>query len=97
MQSSNEKNDSNDQNETQKTKTIEQIIRGMEFRINNLATQMAQLEPKLEENKPEIQRVYWSSYERHNELTALLQFIKSEGCGPKACGGCATPCSSKRG
>ena len=77
-------------------KTIEQIIKGMEFRVARLETQMAQLEPMLEE-KPETKQVYWSCYERHNELTALLQFIKNEGCGPKACGGCATPCSSKRG
>ena len=77
-------------------KTIEQIIKGMEFRISRLETQMSQLEPMLE-TKPEIKQVYWSSYERHNELTALLLFIKNEGCGPKACGGCETPCSSKRG
>ena len=76
-------------------KTIEQIIKGMEFRISRLELQMEQLEPMLEE-KPEARQVYQSSYERHNELTALLQFIKNEGCGPKACGGCATPCSSKR-
>jgi hypothetical protein len=77
-------------------KTLDQVIKGMEFRISRLEQQMTALEPKME-TSPEVKQVYWSSYERHNELTALLQFIKNEGCGPKACGGCATPCSSKRG
>lgn len=77
-------------------KTIEQVISGMEFRITRLEEQMTRLEPQIEAN-PEVKQIYWSSYERHNELTALLQFIKNEGCGPKACGGCATPCGSKRG
>ena len=76
-------------------KTLEQIIKGMEFRIARLEVQMTELEPLLE-TQPETKSVYWSSYERHNELSALLQFIKNEGCGPKACGGCNTPCSSKR-
>lgn len=78
-----------------KMKTLEQITKGIEFRIGKLEQQMLILEPQLETN-PEIKPVYWSSYERHNELTALLTFIKNEGCGPKACGGCATPCSNKR-
>jgi len=77
-------------------KTIEQTIKGIEHRLNSLSVQMGKLE-ELFETEPQAKAIYQSQYERHNELTALLTFIKNEGCGPKACGGCETPCGSKRG
>lgn len=77
-------------------KTIEQVVKGIEFRIENLTLQMTKLETLLE-TEPAAKAILQSTSERHNELSALLTFIKSEGCGPKACGGCATPCGSKRG
>lgn len=77
-------------------KTIEQVIKGIEFRLTALSLQMTKLE-ELFDTEPQAKVIYQSQYERHNELTALLTFIKNEGCGPKACGGCETPCSSKRG
>lgn len=79
-------------------KTIEQVITGMEFRMTKLQEQMSKLEPQLD-SRPEVTQIYWSHYERFNELQALLGFIKNEtACSTKAksCGGCATPCSAKK-
>ncbi len=78
-------------------KTLEQAIQGMEFRMTKLQEQMTTLEPQLDK-RPEVTQIYWSAFERHNELQALLGFIKGEtACSTKAksCGGCATPCSAK--
>ena len=75
-------------------KTIEQTIKGIEFRLQALSIQMIKLE-ELFETEPQAKTIYQSTYERHNELTALLTFIKNEGCGPKTCGSCETPCGKK--
>lgn len=79
-------------------RTNEQIAKAIKFRLDGLEKTMEMLEGPMQE-KTELKQTYWSSYERHEELTALLNYVEDKneqtGCKPKACGDCKSPCGSK--
>jgi hypothetical protein len=79
-------------------RTKEEIIKAIQYRIKNLEKLMDDLEPLMSE-KDELQSVYFDTYNRHEELSALMMFINKENmggsCPPKSCRGCKTPCSDK--
>lgn len=75
-------------------KTIEQTVEVIKRRITRLEQNMEMIQ-----DKPEHQIFYTQCYEKHSELEALLGYIEetAQACPPTSCGGCKTPCGSKRG
>lgn len=73
---------------------MEQVVSALEFRLKNLEETMDHVEKVMTE-KEELKSVYWSSYERHEEISSLLNFIKDkQGCGSGGCTPCKTPCGA---
>jgi hypothetical protein len=84
-------------------KTLEQVVKALEYRINMLEQTMDTVEKEMIE-KEELKGVYWSSFERHEELSTLLTYIEGTneqtGCGSTggksgSCKPCKNPCGAK--
>lgn len=75
-------------------KTSEQIIQAIKNRLERLEQNMEMIQ-----DNPSHQIFYTQCYEKHSELQALLGYIEetAAACPPTSCGGCKTPCGSKRG